>query len=107
VLATLLKLEGFHVTVAANGKRAMAVLEVAQPALIITDYDADDGWSWDGKDYASSTLLITTTSYAVNGRLSCGRKQTLANFRVRPVAVVQLTYGKQSLDGVNTTGKKC
>jgi len=85
----------------------MAVLEVAQPALIITDYDADDGWSWDGKDYASSTLLITTTSCAVNGRLSCGRKQTLANFRVRPVAVVQLTYGKQSLDGVNTTGKKC
>ena len=38
VLATLLKLEGFHVTVAANGKRAIEVLEAVQPALIITDY---------------------------------------------------------------------
>jgi len=38
VLATILELEGFHVTVAANGKRAIEVLEEAQPALIITDY---------------------------------------------------------------------
>ena len=38
MLATLLELEGFHVTLAANGKRAIEVLEEAQPALIITDY---------------------------------------------------------------------
>ena len=38
VLATILELEGFHVTLAANGKRAIEVLEEARPALIITDY---------------------------------------------------------------------
>jgi two-component system response regulator VicR len=38
VLATILGLEGFHVTLAANGKRAIEALEKAQPALIITDY---------------------------------------------------------------------
>ena len=37
-LAAILELEGFHVTLAANGKRAIEVLEDAQPALIITDY---------------------------------------------------------------------
>jgi two-component system, OmpR family, response regulator VicR len=38
VLATILELEGFHVTLAANGKKAIEVLDEAQPALIITDY---------------------------------------------------------------------
>ena len=38
MLAAILELEGFHVTLAANGKRAIEVLEEAQPALIITDY---------------------------------------------------------------------
>jgi CheY-like chemotaxis protein len=38
VVTTILQLEGFHVTLAANGKRAIEILEEAQPALIITDY---------------------------------------------------------------------
>ena len=38
VLSMLLERAGFHVTRAANGKRAIEALEKAQPALIITDY---------------------------------------------------------------------
>jgi CheY-like chemotaxis protein len=38
VLATILRLEGFSVTLAANGKRAIDMLGDAQPELIITDY---------------------------------------------------------------------
>ena len=38
VLAMLLELEGFQVTLAANGKRAIEILEKTQPALVITDY---------------------------------------------------------------------
>jgi two-component system response regulator VicR len=38
VLATVLELQGFRVTIAANGKRAIEILADVQPALIITDY---------------------------------------------------------------------
>ena len=38
ILAALLELEGFQVTRAPNGKRAIELLEEVQPALIITDY---------------------------------------------------------------------
>lgn len=38
VLATILELEGFQVTIAANGKRAVELLAEVQPELIITDY---------------------------------------------------------------------
>ena len=38
VLAAILELEGFDVALAANGKRAIELLEEVQPVLIITDY---------------------------------------------------------------------
>jgi CheY-like chemotaxis protein len=38
VLATILEFEGFSVTTAANGKRAIEMLRDVQPELIITDY---------------------------------------------------------------------
>ena len=38
VLAMLLELEGFAVTLAANGKRAIEMLTEVNPELIITDY---------------------------------------------------------------------
>ena len=38
VLAMLLELEGFDVTLAANGKRAIEMLAEVNPELIITDY---------------------------------------------------------------------
>jgi two-component system response regulator VicR len=37
-LKTILEMEGFTVTLAANGKRALELLADAQPELIITDY---------------------------------------------------------------------
>ncbi|MEP6657848.1 MAG: response regulator [Betaproteobacteria bacterium] len=38
VLATILEFEGFGVTLAANGKRAIEMLDEVQPDLIITDF---------------------------------------------------------------------
>jgi CheY-like chemotaxis protein len=38
MLKTILEMEGFTVTLAANGKRALELLVDVQPELIITDY---------------------------------------------------------------------
>jgi CheY-like chemotaxis protein len=38
VLALVLREEGYHVTVASNGRQALERLELAQPDLVVTDY---------------------------------------------------------------------
>lgn len=67
VLATILELEGFHVTTAANGKRALDILPEVRPALIITDYMMPimDGIELAQKvrqmpNYADIPILMTT-----------------------------------------------
>ena len=53
VLATILELEGFDVTLPPNGKRAIETLEdVAARANYHRLYDADDGWNRNGKGHS-------------------------------------------------------
>ena len=67
VLGTLLELEGFAVTLAPNGKRAIEMLAEVNPQLIITDYmmPVMDGVEMARtvrtmREYAAVPILMTT-----------------------------------------------